>query len=68
MVMLFVMRFMNLVSKERAVNSSPIDPLLILKHDPDAKKAQPVRNGAGLFYFAILVPNRKNLALTLFFL
>ena len=44
--------------------SSPIDPLLILKHDPDAKKAQPVRNAAGLFHFAILVPNRKNLALT----
>jgi catechol 2,3-dioxygenase len=44
--------------------SSPIDPLLILKHDPDAKKPQSVRNAAGLFHFAILVPNRKNLALT----
>jgi catechol-2,3-dioxygenase len=44
--------------------SSPIDPLLILNHDPDANKPQSVRNAAGLFHFAILVPNRKNLALT----
>jgi len=36
------------------------EPLLILKHDPNAK--QTIHNFAGLFHFAILVPNRKNLA------
>lgn len=36
------------------------EPLLILKHDPDAK--QIMRNFAGLYHFAILVPDRKNLA------
>lgn len=36
------------------------EPLLILKHDPDAK--QTMHDFAGLFHFAILVPNRKNLA------
>jgi len=36
------------------------DPLLILKHDPVAKKT--VHNFAGLYHFAILVPDRKNLA------
>jgi catechol 2,3-dioxygenase len=37
------------------------DPLLILKHDPNAK---PVPNNfAGLFHFAILVPDRKSLAI-----
>jgi catechol 2,3-dioxygenase len=36
------------------------EPLLILKHDPNAK--QTVHNFAGLYHFAILVPDRKNLA------
>ncbi len=37
-----------------------IEPLLILKHDPNAK--QTMQNFAGLYHFAILVPDRKNLA------
>jgi catechol 2,3-dioxygenase len=36
------------------------EPLLILKHDPNAKEAQ--HNFAGLYHFAILVPDRKSLA------
>jgi catechol 2,3-dioxygenase len=36
------------------------DPLLILKHDPDAKETS--HNFAGLYHFAILVPDRKSLA------
>lgn len=36
------------------------EPLLTLKHDPDAK--QKMHDFAGLFHFAILVPSRKNLA------
>jgi catechol 2,3-dioxygenase len=36
------------------------EPLLILKHDPNAKEAS--HNFAGLYHFAILVPDRKSLA------
>jgi catechol 2,3-dioxygenase len=36
------------------------EPLLILKHDPNAKAIP--NNFAGLFHFAILVPDRKRLA------
>lgn len=36
------------------------EPLLVLKHDPNAKQTAP--NFAGLFHFAILVPDRKSLA------
>jgi len=36
------------------------EPLLILKHDPNAKQTR--RNFAGLYHFAILVPDRKSLA------
>jgi catechol 2,3-dioxygenase len=36
------------------------EPLLILKHDPDAKETS--HNFAGLYHFAILVPDRKSLA------
>jgi catechol 2,3-dioxygenase len=36
------------------------EPLLILKHDPDAKETP--HNFAGLYHFAILVPDRKSLA------
>jgi catechol 2,3-dioxygenase len=36
------------------------EPLLILKHDPGAKETQ--HNFAGLYHFAILVPDRKSLA------
>jgi catechol 2,3-dioxygenase len=37
-------------------------PLLALRHDPEAKNASP--NSAGLFHFALLVPDRKSLAST----
>lgn len=36
------------------------EPLLVLKHDPDAKQTS--YNFAGLYHFAILVPDRKSLA------
>ncbi|MGI0041387.1 MAG: VOC family protein [Nitrosopumilaceae archaeon] len=36
------------------------EPLLILKHDPNAKET--THNFAGLYHFAILVPDRKSLA------
>lgn len=39
-----------------------ISPLLTLRHDPDAKNASP--NSAGLYHFAILVPDRRSLAST----
>jgi catechol 2,3-dioxygenase len=37
-----------------------LHPLLILKHDPSTKET--AHNFAGLFHFAILVPDRKSLA------
>jgi catechol 2,3-dioxygenase len=37
-------------------------PLLIIQHDPKAKNVPQI--SAGLFHFALLVPNRKNLVLT----
>lgn len=40
----------------------PEDSLLQLHHDPNAKNASP--HSAGLFHFAILVPNRESLAST----
>ena len=44
------------------------DPLLILKHDPNAKRRKSSLHsggaGAGLYHFAILVPDRKSLAST----
>lgn len=39
-----------------------ISPLLILQHNPDAKNA--FLRSAGLYHFAILVPDRRSLALT----
>jgi len=36
------------------------EPLLVLRHDPKAKPTNP--NFAGLFHYAILVPDRKRLA------
>jgi catechol 2,3-dioxygenase len=42
--------------------SSTQEPLLILNHDPDA--TIPSSHSAGLFHFAILVPDRKSLAST----
>ncbi len=36
------------------------EPLLVLRHDPDAKETR--HNFAGLFHYAILVPDRKRLA------
>jgi catechol 2,3-dioxygenase len=48
---------------------SSYEPLLILKHDPNAKRRKSSLHsgaaaGAGLFHFAILVPDRKSLAST----
>ena len=40
----------------------PEDSLIQLHHDPNAKNASP--HSAGLFHFAILVPNRESLAST----
>lgn len=40
----------------------PEDSLLQLHHDPNAKNASP--HSAGLFHFAILVPNRESLVST----
>ena len=40
----------------------PEESFLQLHHDPNAKNASP--HSAGLFHFAILVPNRKSLAFT----
>jgi catechol 2,3-dioxygenase len=37
-------------------------PILILRHDPNAKNAP--QRSAGLYHFAILVPDRRSLALT----
>jgi catechol 2,3-dioxygenase len=39
-----------------------ISPLLVLQHNPEAKKVSP--RSAGLYHFAILVPDRRSLALT----
>jgi catechol 2,3-dioxygenase len=41
-------------------NDGKSGPLLILRHDPNAR--QPQRDFAGLFHYAVLVPNRKSLA------
>ena len=38
------------------------EPILILQHDPNAKNAS--QRSAGLYHFAILVPDRKSLAST----
>jgi catechol 2,3-dioxygenase len=38
------------------------EPILILHHDPDAKNAP--QRSAGLYHFAILVPDRRSLATT----
>jgi catechol 2,3-dioxygenase len=45
-------------------SSSSYEPLLLLKHDPNAKKKSSLLHSAGLFHFAILVPDRKSLAST----
>jgi catechol 2,3-dioxygenase len=44
----------------KGLSEAYTEPLLILKHDPYAK--QTMNNFAGLYHFAILVPDRKNLA------
>jgi catechol 2,3-dioxygenase len=49
----------ELGSKQKSMSNESI---LILHHDPNAKNA-PLRS-AGLYHFAILVPDRKSLALT----
>lgn len=48
--------------KHNVSSSSSYEPLLILKHDPNAKKSS--LHSAGLYHFAILVPDRKSLAST----
>jgi catechol 2,3-dioxygenase len=45
-----------------ASSDTTMSPLLILQHDPDARNASP--SSAGLYHFAILVPDRKSLAST----
>ena len=59
MVATMVMEYMNLVSN---ITSFLYDPLVILKNDPISKK--PSLHSAGLYHFAILVPDRKSLAST----
>ncbi|MFZ0741869.1 MAG: VOC family protein [Nitrososphaeraceae archaeon] len=43
-------------------SDTTMSPLLILHHDPNARNASP--SSAGLYHFAILVPDRKSLAST----
>ena len=43
-------------------SDTTMSPLLILHHDPNARNAFP--SSAGLYHFAILVPDRKSLAST----
>ena len=50
----------ELGSKQKSMSNEPI---LILHNDPNAKNA-PQRSSAGLYHFAILVPDRKSLAST----
>lgn len=45
---------------ELGFEKSPSDPLLVLKDDPKARTAP--HDFAGLYHFAILVPDRKSLA------
>jgi catechol 2,3-dioxygenase len=45
-----------------ASSDTTMSPLLILHHDPNARNASP--SSAGLYHFAILVPDRKSLAST----
>ncbi len=45
-----------------AIHDNDNDPLLILKHDPNARKNP--TDFAGLYHFAVLVPDRKSLAST----
>jgi catechol 2,3-dioxygenase len=47
---------------EESLSSSSQEPLIILKHDASARIPSP--RSAGLFHFAILVPDRKSLAYT----
>ena len=49
----------ELGSKQKSLSNKPI---LILQHDPNAKNAP--QRSAGLYHFAILVPDRRSLALT----
>ncbi len=52
------LEYLELGFKENFSKSG--DPLLILKNDPEAEEAP--RDSAGLYHFAILVPDRKSLA------
>jgi catechol 2,3-dioxygenase len=54
----------NNISSSPSSSSSSYEPLLLLKHDPNAKKKSSLLHSAGLFHFAILVPDRKSLAST----
>jgi catechol 2,3-dioxygenase len=48
--------------RNKQSSSSSYEPLTILKHDPGARVPSP--RSAGLFHFAILVPDRKSLVST----
>jgi catechol 2,3-dioxygenase len=52
----------NLVYEIGFKHLSSDKPLLLLHHDPNSKNAS--QRSAGLYHFAILVPERKSLALT----
>lgn len=49
-------------NKESLSSSASHEPLIILKHDATARIPSPC--SAGLFHFAILVPDRRSLAST----
>jgi catechol 2,3-dioxygenase len=50
------------LSSDKLPPPSSSSPLLMLRHDPNAKN--PSAHSAGLYHFAILVPDRKSLAST----
>jgi catechol 2,3-dioxygenase len=64
--LIYELGFKHNISSSPSSSSSSYEPLLLLKHDPNAKKKSslPHSGAAGLFHFAILVPDRKSLAST----
>jgi len=65
---IYELGFKHNISSSSSSSFSSYDPLLILKHDPNAKRRKSSLHsggaGAGLYHFAILVPDRKSLAST----
>lgn len=45
---------------ELTPSTETTEPIIVLRHDPEAKKAP--SNSAGLYHYAILLPDRKSLA------